>query len=258
MSARAGTKAVPAGRASGPGARTPSRMPYRMKDLCELTGLSRQAIHFYVQQGLVPPGKKTGRNMAYYGEEHVERLLLVRKLQHERFLPLKAIKAVLDGKAGRFAPEQRQILREIKDRLAARSLRVPERVRTLDALAVCKQHGVQIADLERMAEIGLVVLVEDGGKPRIAEDDAWVVEHWGRIRALGFTEALGFSVDHLRMYEEAVTTLFEREKELMLARIAELSAERAATMLEQVLPVIHSFVARYHAAQVRNFFVAME
>jgi len=27
---------------SSPGART----PYRMKDLCELTGLSRQAIHF--------------------------------------------------------------------------------------------------------------------------------------------------------------------------------------------------------------------
>lgn len=239
---------------ASPGART----PYRMKDLCELTGLSRQAIHFYVQQGLVPPGKKTGRNMAYYGEEHLERLLLVRKLQHERFLPLKAIKAVLDGKAGRFAPEQRQMLREIKDRLAERSLRAPERARTLDALAACKQHGVRIEDLERMAEIGLVALVEDGGKQRIAEDDAWIVEHWGRIRALGFTEALGFSVDHLRMYEEAVTTLFEREKELMLARVASLAPERTAAMLEQVLPVIHSFVARYHAAQVRNFFAAME
>lgn len=254
MSARAHSKAAPAGRVSGPGART----PYRMKDLCELTGLSRQAIHFYVQQGLVPPGKKTGRNMAYYGEEHLERLLLIRKLQHERFLPLKAIKAVLDGKAGRFAPAQRQILREIKDRLSEPSLHGPERVRTLDAQAVCKQHGVQLAELERMAEIGLVALVEDGGKPRIAEDDAWVVEHWGRIRALGFTEEVGFSVDHLRMYEEAVTTLFEREKELMLARLSRLSAERAAIMLEQVLPVIHSFVARYHAAQVRNFFAAME
>ena len=38
--------------------------PYRMKDLCELTGLPRQVIHFYIQQGLVPPGVKTGRNMA--------------------------------------------------------------------------------------------------------------------------------------------------------------------------------------------------
>ena len=33
---------------------------YRMRDLCSITGLSRQAIHFYIQQGLVPEGTKTG------------------------------------------------------------------------------------------------------------------------------------------------------------------------------------------------------
>ena len=30
------------------------RWRYRMKDLCEATGLPRQAIHFYIQQGLLP------------------------------------------------------------------------------------------------------------------------------------------------------------------------------------------------------------
>ena len=58
--------------------------PFKMKDLCERTGLERQVIHFYIQQGLLPEGKKTGRNMAYYGEQHVERVKLIRKLQHER------------------------------------------------------------------------------------------------------------------------------------------------------------------------------
>ena len=38
------------------------RWCYRMKDLCEATGLPRQAIHFYIQQGLLPAGRKTGRN----------------------------------------------------------------------------------------------------------------------------------------------------------------------------------------------------
>ena len=70
--------------------------PYRMKDLCRLTGLPRQVIHFYIQQGLVPEGHKTGRNMAYYGDEHVRRVRLVRTLQHERFLPLKASRALLE------------------------------------------------------------------------------------------------------------------------------------------------------------------
>ena len=68
----------------------PDRWCYRMKDLCESSGLPRQAIHFYIQQGLLPPGRKTGRNMAWYTDEHIERLRLIKKLQHEQFLPLKA------------------------------------------------------------------------------------------------------------------------------------------------------------------------
>ncbi|HMY59542.1 MAG TPA: MerR family transcriptional regulator, partial [Pseudomonadota bacterium] len=70
----------------------------RMKDLCARTGLPRQAIHFYIREGLLPEGRKTGRNMAYYGEEHIERIALIRRLQEERFLPLRAIKVVLGAK----------------------------------------------------------------------------------------------------------------------------------------------------------------
>jgi DNA-binding transcriptional MerR regulator len=58
----------------------PAQWIYRMKDLCDLTGLPRQAIHFYIQQGLLPPGRKIGRNMAWYTDAHVERLKLVRQL----------------------------------------------------------------------------------------------------------------------------------------------------------------------------------
>ena len=31
----------------------------KMKDLCELTGLPRQAVHFYIQEGLVPEGDRS-------------------------------------------------------------------------------------------------------------------------------------------------------------------------------------------------------
>src|SRR4051812_29405876 len=91
--------------------------PFKMKDLCARTGLPRQAVHFYIQQGLVPEGHKTGRNMAYYGPEHVERLLLVRRLQHERFLPLKAIRALLDERDDAFSPAQRRLLEDVKQHL---------------------------------------------------------------------------------------------------------------------------------------------
>ena len=41
-------------------ARRAEAWPYKMRDLCRITGMPRQAIHFYIQQGLVPPGRKTG------------------------------------------------------------------------------------------------------------------------------------------------------------------------------------------------------
>jgi DNA-binding transcriptional MerR regulator len=91
---------------------------YRMRDLCAMTGLSRQAIHFYIQEGLVPEGTKTGRNMAFYGPEHVERLRIVRRLQEERFLPLKQIRALLDGDADRVGAGQRDLLLEVRAALS--------------------------------------------------------------------------------------------------------------------------------------------
>jgi DNA-binding transcriptional MerR regulator len=231
---------------------------YRMKELCELTGLTRQAIHYYVQQGLLPPGKKTGRNMAYYNDAHVERLRLIQKLQHERFLPLKAIKAILDDETGGFEPDQRQLLREVKDRLAGSPLSKPELTHTLDAATVCERHGVDPDELQRMAELHLLSVVDDGSGPRISADDEWLVEQWGNVRRLGFTNELGFGVDDLAIYEQAVSGVFDYEKSRMLERMTHLPPDRVAEMVEQIMPLIHQFMVRFHTAHIRNFFAAME
>jgi DNA-binding transcriptional MerR regulator len=232
------------------------RYPYRMKDLCELTGLSRQAIHFYVQQGLVPAGHKTGRNMAYYGEDHLERLRQIKQLQHERFLPLKAIKAILDGETEQFEPDQRQLLREVKQRMAG-VVGGSDVTRTVDAVELAGKNGVSRADLERLSELGILVLVDDGDRLRVREDDGWVIEMWGQLRAAGFTAELGFEPEDMAVYADTVNALFEREKELLVQRLSHLPPDRVASMLESVLPIVNSFFARYHNAQVRDFFASM-
>src|SRR5688572_30519798 len=157
---------------------------YRMRDLCALTGLSRQAIHFYIQQGLVPEGTKTGRNMAYYGPEHVERLRLVRRLQEERYLPLKQIRALLDGDASGVADSQRELLLEVRARLSA-AVRGPD-VRVVDVDRHAADHGVDPDDLTRMIELGLVqVRPGDGDTRMVASDTTWLIDLWGQLRRLG-------------------------------------------------------------------------
>lgn len=73
---------------------------YRIGALAELTGTSRETIHFYLRKGLLPRPQKGGRTSAFYGEEHVERLRAIRRLREEKYLPLAVIGKLLAGPAG--------------------------------------------------------------------------------------------------------------------------------------------------------------
>lgn len=237
-------------------AASPDPYPYKMKDLCELTGLGRQAIHFYIQQGLLPPGNKTGRNMAWYGEAHLERLKLIKRLQHERFLPLKAIKAILDDQQSAFSATQRGFLLGVKQHLVptlddAAAL-------TVDAGELAARLGIEPSDVERMIELELVGARTDAsGRRAVRQDDVWLVAAWAEVKRLGFADALRITPDDLRMYDEAVTQLLTRETQLIASRLPAIPEERAAELIEKVLPVVHSILTGMHHAKIRNFLASI-
>ena len=68
----------------------------KMRELADASGVSAGTIKHYLREGLLPDPVKTSRNMAYYPPDCVARLRLLKRLQEERFMPLKAIKRVLD------------------------------------------------------------------------------------------------------------------------------------------------------------------
>lgn len=227
----------------------------RMKDLCEATGLERQAIHFYIQQGLLPPGRKTGRNMAWYSNAHLERLRTIRQLQHERFLPLKAIKALLEGRDEDFTPDQHVFLASVKSRLDASMSSERDPSQSVDAEELIRRAGVLPEDLAEAISLGLVGAITDpSGRERIAQADAWMVDLFGHMRAIGFTRERGFTVADIAFYEEAMSKLFREEMRLVSQRLSHLSPEEVARMIERALPIIHTFLTRYHATRVKDFF----
>lgn len=228
----------------------PRREPkLRMKDLCAETGLSRQAIHFYIQEGLLPEGAKTGRNMAWYGPKHVERLRLIRRLQEERLLPLKAIRALLDGDTGGLPEAQRNLMSEVANQLPAAVVATPPPLRIADALA---RHDLEADELDRMIELGFL-RVKDG---ELEGEATWLLETWDRWRALGFTRARGFGVDDLGPFCTAAQELVAHETQLLLERLAHLPPAEVAPMIERALPVAHATFIHFHAAAVRRVFTA--
>ena len=57
--------------------------PLKMKDLETRTDVSREAIHFYLREGLLPEPERPKRNVAHYNEGHVARIKLIKRLQEE-------------------------------------------------------------------------------------------------------------------------------------------------------------------------------
>ena len=88
----------------------------KMRELAAASGVSAATIKHYLREGLLPEPVRTSRNMAYYPPDFVERIRLIKRLQEERFMPLKAIKRVLDGD-----PERTRALVELEDRILERA-----------------------------------------------------------------------------------------------------------------------------------------
>jgi DNA-binding transcriptional MerR regulator len=55
---------------------------YSIQDLCDQTGLPRRTIHFYTQQGLLPPPEGAGLG-SRYGEIHLLRLQAIPRLRQQ-------------------------------------------------------------------------------------------------------------------------------------------------------------------------------
>jgi len=231
--------------------------PLKMQHLVQRTGVPRQVIHFYIQQGLVPEGTKTGRNMAYYDESHVERIALVRKLQHERFLPLKVIKAMLDQTDEAFSPTQKRLFAEVKAHLSSASALLSDDG-LVDADALAKARNLAPADLEDLEKAGYVVLGKrPGGGRTIAARDAWLIDLWGEFRAAGLTKELGFTPRDLSVYEDIVTRLFHTEVRLLAERVSHLPPKALATLVERAMPLVNTLITRWHMGKAHAIFATL-
>lgn len=225
----------------------------RMREVTERTGLSRQAIHFYVEEGLVEPPVKTGKTMAYYSEAQVERILLIKRLQEEHFLPLKAIRAMLDERAGDFTRAQQQVLREVKARLPAATTQMATAAQ-IPLAAVLARTGLARRDVRELEDAGLL-RVERG---KLTPEGAWLVELWGEVRRAGWTRALGFGPELLALFERGVERMFAEEKQVLAKLIARAPAARVAEMVDRALPLVHRYLVRLHETKVREMFAQME
>jgi DNA-binding transcriptional MerR regulator len=208
----------------------------RIGELAEASEVPVPTIKHYLREGLLPEPVKTSRNMAYYPPEFVDRIRLIKRLQEERFMPLKAIRAVLDDDT-----ERAEALLELEDRILDRAL-VGERART-PATEVRKRYGVPKEVLDRLAELEVLTPNSRGYSP----SDVTIIEAISRFRAGGYDEQIGFTVYDTLRYKTSLEELVRQEIDLVMNRLAgEVPPERVVEMLEVGAEPLRDLIAALH------------
>ncbi len=67
----------------------------KISELAELSGVSVPTIKYYIREGLIPRPTSDGRKVSNYDPDCVDRIVLIKKLQKERYLPLTVIKKLI-------------------------------------------------------------------------------------------------------------------------------------------------------------------
>ncbi len=65
-------------------------MEYKISELADKAGVTKRTIHYYISKGLLLPPEGSGVN-SLYNDKHLERILLIKKLQAE-YMPLNKIR----------------------------------------------------------------------------------------------------------------------------------------------------------------------
>ena len=208
----------------------------RMGELAEASGVPAPTIKHYLREGLLPEPVKTSRNMAYYPPEFVDRIKLIKQLQEERFMPLRAIKSVLDED-----PERARALVELEDRILDRAL-AGERTRTSAAKAR-ERYGLPKEVLDRLEKLEVLSPNSRGYSP----SDVKIIEAISRFRAGGYDEEIGFTVYDTLRYKSALEELVKEEVGMVMDRLAgEVPPERVVEMLESGAQPLQDLIAALH------------
>ncbi|HWC86928.1 MAG TPA: MerR family transcriptional regulator [Solirubrobacteraceae bacterium] len=221
---------------------TPTSGMLKMSELAERSAVSAGTIKHYLREGLLPEPVRTSRNMAYYPEEFVERIRLIKRLQEERFMPLRLIREVVTGD-----PERAARLIELEDRILDRAIAAGEGSRVSRA-QVRREYDVPENVLARLEELRILT----PGPRGYDADDVKIIEAISRFRAGGYDEAIGFTVYDTLRYREALEPLVEDEVRVLLDRLAgEVEVERAVEIIASGVEPLRDLIGAMHSKLLR-------
>jgi DNA-binding transcriptional MerR regulator len=215
--------------------------------LAHLSGVPSRTIRFYNTQGMLPPPIMHGR-IAYYNQEHLLVLSIIKELKEQQKLPLENIKQLLEVRA-RHGDVQMNLA--LKQRLLRPLTSNAQEVR-ISKRALMQQTGVSEARIDELASQGLLFPVKSGENVQslFTGDDILLLQIYERLEFLGLPTALSSLIRfHLRQLVRSERAAFEQH---LQARWQEqgLPVEQQAEQFEAILTLTDTLISVLHRKMV--------
>jgi DNA-binding transcriptional MerR regulator len=176
--------------------------------------------------------------MAYYPPEFVERIRLIKRLQEQRFMPLRVIKELLDSANGDL--ERLNAFAESGDALLQRALGPDERTPEAEILS---RFEIPERALRRLTEVGVLTPSDEG----YSQTDVRIIEAVSTFRAAGWNEKTGFGARDVARLMKGLEPVITDELELLIERFSALGPERAEDIVEGGASPFPALIGALHA-----------
>lgn len=210
---------------------------YRVEELAERCSVSVDTVRYYQSRDLLPPPAREGR-VAWYGDEHRDRLLRIRELK-ERGFTLAMVAHVLDGSLD---ADEQALAVALAGRLPGEG--EAEEALSVEELAARTEVGPPL--LEVLVREGLLVPRDDSPTPYTTAD-VEAVEAGVALLASGvpLSELLALAREH----DAAVRAVAERAVDLFARYVRDPARDAAADADEAAETVVGALVAMLPATE---------
>jgi DNA-binding transcriptional MerR regulator len=217
------------------------RRTLKIRDLVERTGVSRETVHYYIRDGLLPKPRKRGKNIADYDEGYVERIRMIKELQDNYFLPLAVIKNIL--KYRKKSPEGQSFLGLRREYFRPVDQLLPTEIAGEEAFR--KATGLGRKWLVKMEEWGIISPELRDGEKVYSQDDITLGKLVVEMDEIGIGVKDGFDAEALKHYRDMFRDIVVMSHKYYIeATLGKLSPEEFSKRIVQGREIMSAFF--YH------------
>jgi DNA-binding transcriptional MerR regulator len=213
----------------------------RIDDLAHFSGVPSRTIRFYNTQGLLPAPIMRGR-VAYYNQEHLVVLGIIRDLKEQQNLPLDVIKQLLEIRAQHGDVQMNLALKQRFLRAFAAS---GQQTR-ISRKELIQKSGASAEQVEELTRQGLLFPIEADGEMVFTGDDVLLLELYQHLEQLGLPIALPALI-RFQLRQLVRSEIAACEQHLLPRwREAGLPLEQQTEQFEQILTLTDTLISLMH------------